>query len=692
MNIANEHWDASSSVFPCVPNTKKPITSSGYKDASNDPDIVQQWWGRTPSANIGLPTGSTNNIVVVDVDVKNGADGLNSLQQLQDDVGKFDTYTVVTPSGGYHYYFKHPGMPVKNRVNLRNGIDIRGDGGYVLAVGSVIDNKPYTAIDPSVEVSQLPQKLYEILIDNVPANDANYRLSIKAAKYEVSQGARNDTLFRWASSLVGQGVEYEQAKVLLIEAADNCKPVLQHTEALQVLDSAFTRYQPNINLTDAGNADRLLRMHDGNLRYVAEYGKWIHWGGHRWLFDDVNKIINLAELAIKQIVTEAQDINDEDTRRKLIGHSLKSESRRSIESMEYLARYKAGITVRQSELDANPMLLGVQNGVLDLRTGLLRDDDAQVALITKQAPVAFMPGATCPSWLKFVGQITGGDADYTRYIQRSVGYSLTGDTREQVLFFLYGIGANGKSTFINTIQKLLGDYSQQSASSTFMAKQRGSINNDVARLRGSRMVATTETEEGSRFDEAQLKLLTGGDMVTCRFLHKEHFEFCPAFKLWISGNHKPYIKGSDEGIWRRIKLLPFESCVAAEDQDKELPNKLYTELSGILNWAIDGCLDWQKNGLGSCSIVDNSTSAYRADMDIIRNWIDECCSARAGVKERAAALYDSYKYWASESGEWQMSARQFSRKLIDIGVVKGRDNSGSYYIGLSLNLGSDPLF
>jgi putative DNA primase/helicase len=178
----------------------------------------------------------------------------------------------------------------------------------------------------------------------------------------------------------------------------------------------------------------------------------------------------------------------------------------------------------------------------------LRDDLAKEELITKKACVDYDQSAQCPTWLAFLEQTTGGNQDHIDYIQRTVGYSLTGDTSEQVLFFLYGIRANGKSTFVNTIQKLLGDYSQQSSSATFMAKKSGSINNDIARLRGSRMVATTETEEGSRFDESQLKLLTGGDMVAARFLHKEYFEFQPAFKLWISGNHKPYIKGSDEGI------------------------------------------------------------------------------------------------------------------------------------------------
>ena len=683
MNIAKQFWDTDSSIFPCIPNTKKPLTPHGYKDASNDPEIIDKWWRQNPTANIGLPTGAINNLVVVDVDVKNGSNGLSSLKALQSDVGELITYTVNTPSGGLHYFFQPPNEPIKNRVNFRDGIDIRGDGGYVLAVGSSIDGNEYTPVDETQTINPLPALLRDLLTTSA-ANDGTFRQSVTNNLMGVKQGFRNDGLFRLASSYIGQGVPYDQAKGLMLHAADNCTPALQHTEAIQILDSAYSRYKPNINLTDAGNADRLLRMHEGQLRYVTEYGKWIVWNKHRWVFDEANGVIFLAELSIKNIIHEAQQINDEDTRRKLINHSLKSESKRSIEAMEFLARSKAGIPVRQSELDSNPILLGVKNGVLDLTTGLLRDDLAQSELITKQATVEYDQSAVCPKWLAFIDQITGGDEGYAKYIQRAVGYSLTGKTDEQILFFLYGVGANGKSTFVNTVLKLLGDYSQQSASSTFMAKQRGSINNDIARLRGSRFVATTETEEGSRFDESQLKLLTGGDTVTCRFLHKEHFEFEPAFKLWISGNHKPYIKGSDEGIWRRIKLLPFEHCVAPEAQDKSLPTKLVSEMSGILNWAIEGCLEWQREGLGSCSIVDSATVSYRSDMDIIQNWVDECCKADKNAKERAGVLYNSYRQWALENGEWQMSARQFSRKLIERGVSKGRDNSGSYYSGIAL--------
>ena len=198
------------------------------------------------------------------------------------------------------------------------------------------------------------------------------------------------------------------------------------------------------------------------------------------------------------------------------------------------------------------------------------------------------------------------------------------------------------------------------------------------------MVATTETEEGSRFDESQLKLLTGGDMVAARFLHKEYFEFQPAFKLWISGNHKPYIKGSDEGIRRRIKLLPFENAVPKDQQDKSLPMKLSSELSGILNWAIEGCLKWQENGLGSCDVVDQATSSYRSDMDIIKSWTSDCCDAVPNHRERASDLFQSYKYWASDNCEWLMSERQFNRKMSDRGITRGRDNKGSFYVGLKL--------
>lgn len=501
--------EAGHAIFSCTQNSKVPITKHGYKDASNDIDIVKQWWASSPTANVGLPTGATSKITVLDIDVKDGADGLNSLARLEEEIGQLDTYKVTTPSGGFHYYFQHPQQPVRNRVNVLSGIDIRGDGGYVIAAGSVINGNSYSVVDPKASINPLPNELRALFVGNaanaesIVGSFSPIRTPATGVMMGVNKGARNHELFRLASSMVGRGIPFSEAKEVILSSADRCNPPLSHAESSTVLHSAYSRYQPNTNPTDSGNADRLLNRFKGDLRYVVEFGKWLFWTEGGWQFDDDHSIYNKAEHAIKHIVSEAQGLGDEETRRKLINHSLKSESQRSILAMEFLARFKTGIPVKQYDLDKNPMLLGLNNGVVDLRSGLLRDDLAKEELITKKACVDYDQSAQCPTWLAFLEQTTGGNQDYIKYIQRAVGYSLTGDTNEQVLFFLYGIGANGKSTFVNTIQKLLGDYSQQSSSATFMAKKSGSINNDIGRLRGSRMVATTETEEGSRFDESQ---------------------------------------------------------------------------------------------------------------------------------------------------------------------------------------------
>ncbi|MGY8863886.1 MAG: DNA primase family protein, partial [Pseudomonadales bacterium] len=307
--------------------------------------------------------------------------------------------------------------------------------------------------------------------------------------------------------------------------------------------------------------------------------------------------------------------------------------------------------------------------------------------LTKKATVCFDPEARCPTWHTFLHQVLGGDEEFIRFIQKAVGYSLTGDTSEQVLFFLYGVGANGKSTFVNTLQTILGDYAQQAQVSTFMAKGKGAINNDIARLRGSRLVATTETEEGSRFNESELKQLTGGDTITARFLHQEHFEFKPNFKLWISGNHKPYIQGNDIGIWRRIKLIPFEVSVAPDEQDKDLTTKLLAESSGILNWALEGCRMWIEEGLGGCKIVDKATKAYRSEMDVISGWVNERCILDINAEAPSSVLYESFRLWAHENGEYVVNNRKFKQKLLEKDIQLSRTSKGSMYSGLRLQEG-----
>jgi len=353
--------------------------------------------------------------------------------------------------------------------------------------------------------------------------------------------------------------------------------------------------------------------------------------------------------------------------------------------MIQVAKTEEGMTISQSQLDQDKYLLGVVNGVINLRTGGLIDNSKE-SMITKRCGTVFNPNAVCPQWLHFVNEITGDNKELANYLKKIVGYSLTGETKEQLFFFLHGNGANGKSVFVNTIQDMLGDYSMQTPVSTIMTRGKGSINNDIARLRGARFVNTTETEEGSRFNESEVKLITGGDMISARFLHKEYFEYRPQFTLWISGNHKP-VPGDSYSIWRRLILIPFDVRFSEDKQDKNLVNKLKTELPGILNWAIEGCLEWQDEGLTTPKVILDATKEYQTEMDRINSWMEDCCSNNASNRHsvKASDLYKSYKHWADNNGEWHMNQRILGTKLAERGLQKRRESRGWVYRGIQLN-------
>ena len=442
----------------------------------------------------------------------------------------------------------------------------------------------------------------------------------------------------------------------------------------------------NFHLTELGNAKRLVNKHKHTLRYAVEFKKWLTWDGNRWCFDETGEIHRLAKKTVLGIYDESASTSNDDKRRALAKFAIKSETQRTLDALIKLAKTEEGVSLRVCDLDKNPYLLGVTNGVINLKTGGLRANTIS-EFITKQAPVAFNPKSNCPRWLKFLDQAMGGDKDMISYLQQIVGYSLTGATTEQKLFFLYGFGSNGKSVFINTIQDMLGDYSMQTPVSTLMTKNKGSVNNDVARLRGARFVATTETEEHSKFNESEVKLLTGGDTITARFLNQEFFEFRPEFKLWISGNHKP-VPGDGHGIWRRLILIPFEVVVEEKNRDLELENKLKEELSGILNWAIEGCLKWQENGLQTPQKILDANKEYKSEMDTIENWMKDCwrSSTNPHTEIQASALYNSYKYWAEENGEYyKLSQRMLGQKLKERGFTNKRRSSGRFYIGIEVN-------
>lgn len=429
------------------------------------------------------------------------------------------------------------------------------------------------------------------------------------------------------------------------------------------------------NLTDLGNARRLVALHGTNIRYCYPWGKWLVWDGRRWARDETGKLERLAKETVKSIYAEAAEIADEKYRQAVAQHALRTESEGRRKAMIASAMSEPGVPILPEHLDRDPWLFNVLNGTLDLKTGKLRPHD-RTDLLTKTASVDRDPIATCPNFLAFLERILPGPI--ISFLQKALGYSMTGITREQVLFFLYGLGANGKSTLLEVIQALLGDYATQTSSDTFLVKPRGgAIPNDLAALKGARFVAAAEVEAGRRMAEVLIKQLTGGDKITARFLHGEFFEFKPTFKLWLSANHKPVIRGTDHAIWRRIRLLPFTVQIPKEEQDRELPEKLKAELPGILNWALAGCLQWQYGGLEPPEEVTSATQTYREEMDVMADFLAERCFLAPGASATAEELYSTYTKWSEDAGEKRpMSQRSFGMALTERGFQRRRGTGG----------------
>jgi putative DNA primase/helicase len=437
------------------------------------------------------------------------------------------------------------------------------------------------------------------------------------------------------------------------------------------------------NLTDMGNARRLVTRHGKDLRFVPVWGMWLVWDGRRWSRDETGEVERRAKDTVRSIYAEAFATSDSDKRQAIAKHAAKSESERAVRAMIALAKTEPGIPVTPAELDADPWLFNVQNGTLQLRSGALQPHRRE-DLITKVSPVAFDAAARCPTLLAFLDRTMAGRVDLVGFIQRLVGYTLTGVTTEQILALLYGMGANGKSTLLELVAELMGDYGQSIEFSTLLARGQDSTRNDLARLVGARFVAGSEAEDGRRFSEVLVKQLTGGDKITARFLFKEYFDFRPQFKLWLAANHKPVIRGTDLAIWRRIRLVPCTVTIPEAERDPNLPGKLRAELPGVLAWAVRGCLAWQQDGLGMPQAVRDATNEYREEMDVLGGFLSERCEARADALVKASELYAAYKAWCEASGERALNQTRFGTALGERGLEKEKTRTGIFYSGLAL--------
>lgn len=738
------------SVVAVIPGEKR--TYHKWKPCQTqraDEQTIAMWWAQWPGANVGIVTGAISGLVVIE------ADNPDVEEAITIHGGMPETPTARSRRG-CHYYLAHPGGRVKNATNLGgiDGLDVRGDGGIVVAPPSVHRSGAiYTWEIPPGEVPLAPipawlldmmnthpaepaagdlfaedaeptddpmdaamrgtrppvsvQDLVRLLEQLPPARWANYDDWLHIGMALHHWGGRDDQRRATAFALFDQ-YSKERAPEQYGQTAQKWASFGKNGYVPVTLATLFTwtvppatsangaqppppdpppagsapaagpppaaTPAPSFHCTDLGNAQRFAFLHGHTVRYVPEWGKWYIWDGTRWGEDKLNAILQLARDIPRAIYQEAAAADD--ARRKDLGTwAIRSESRDALSAAAALLKTEHGIPVYFTALDADPWALNCTNGTLDLRTGELRPH-RRSDLLTKQIPVAYDPAATCPRWLAFLDTIFKHDADLIAFIQRAVGYTLTADVSEQCIFFEYGTGKNGKSTFSSILQKLLGEYGQQAPSELILARRNDGIPADVARLVGARLAVTSELEQGQRLAESKVKDLTGGDRIVARFMRENWFEFAPTHKLWIYGNHKPVIRGSDEGIWRRIRLIPFAVTIPPEQRDPSLAEKLSGELPGILAWAVRGELDRQHHGLHEPRVVIEATAEYRAEMDRLGPYMEDRVLTGPRLSVLMTALYADYKLWCVDNDEEPVSKNLFGRMLTERGFGEGRDTRG----------------
>jgi putative DNA primase/helicase len=434
------------------------------------------------------------------------------------------------------------------------------------------------------------------------------------------------------------------------------------------------------NLTDLGNAERFAEKYRDKVRWCSVWNTWMIFNGKCWDADRTGYVDYLAKCVVRNIYNEAANELDDGRRKQLAKHAAASESNRAVRAM--LDRAKSELPALPAEFNKHLYLLNCNNGTLDLRTGELRPH-SPYDMLTRCLKTDYNPGATCEKWTGFIDSIFASDQALINFMQESLGMSLCGDTSEQCLFICHGSGSNGKTTMLETVRIIMEDYGLAANIETFSMRKNQGIGNDVAELYGARLVTASENALGSRLNEAFIKKATGKEPLRARRLHENEFQFMPEFSIWFAVNHKPVVKDTSKGMWRRVHFIPFKVTIEGDKLDKHLGEKLLDESEGILAWLVQGCMTWHKRGrLVAPETVQEATKAYRAEMDTIANFIEERCDKSGEVG--ATKLYQAYKAWCEENGERYEKQTGFGLQLTERGYEKEKRRDIIAYKGLSL--------
>jgi len=528
-------------------------------------------------------------------------------------------------------------------------------------------------------------------------SEADLALCNQLAFWTQRNEAQMDRIFRSSGLMRPKWDEKRSGKtygaITIGKACANCVDVYEPKKYDDDAELAFALFgdgkvgvdepRKQYDMTDTGNAHRLFDRFGTIIRYSYNRKKWYFWDGKLWRIDDSGEVKKLADVICEDIKREAFMEPDEKTQMDLLKWANRTASSKGKEAMIRECQHLDGVPASPDDFDGYTDYINCVNGIVNLRNGELIPHDSNF-MMSKICYSEYDNSGKKPElWLKFLDDVTNGDKGLQEYIQRCVGYSLTGSTEEQCAYFLYGMGNNGKSTFLDTIADLLGGYASNAQPETIMMKKWGDTGalSDIARLKGARFVTSEEPTEGVRLNEGLLKQLTGGSKITCRFLYGDEFEYTPEFKIWVATNHKPVIRGTDFGIWRRIKLIPFEVNIPKDKVDKNLKYKLRKEFPQILRWAVEGCIKWRKNGIQEPQCVQEAVKEYKKEMDLLAGFIEECVEIDYDCEDRVTAkdLFQAYIKWARENNEYEMSSKKFFNEVSNKLPDKGRNAKGIFY-------------
>jgi putative DNA primase/helicase len=637
----------------CASPGKHPHINNYHQEASRDPSTLMKWHFDWPRCNWGIVTGGPGGLVVLDIDGPAGEEAIKKAEEIH---GALPPGPEVSTGRGRHLWFRHPGagqfIKTDSRQDLK--LDLKADKGTITAPGSLhASGRRYEAeTSLTVPLSEVPEWLLGLFHKAEPEPTKDTHKVSPFASPIIGNGERNVTLASFAGAMRRNRMTFEEIEPAL-QAINmkRCIPPLGENE-VSAIARGVSRYEPGSEpLTHQGNGSRFVRLHGKNSRFIYPEN-WLAYNGIRWDREGLSYVERWAkdiptDVAIEASLVPATGKKDDDDRRAaLLQHAIKSQADSSHRATIRMARSEHGVVARDEEFDSDPLLFNVRNGTVDLRTGQLREHRRE-DLITQLCDLEFHSDRRADRWERLIREVVGGDQEQYDFLHRVFGQTLAGSMKEQKMYIIYGNGGNGKSVVLDTMRKVLGDdYAMVASNDVLMVDSRDTHPAALKRFSGKRFVSSFEVENGKRLAEALVKQFTGGEKISARAMRENPSEYRPQAKVFLACNAKPTIRGTDDGIWDRIVLIPFDVRFRGTPrQDKDLTSKLAEESVGILAWLVRGWMEYLKKGLAIPYSIQKLTDAYRSESDVFGQFLQDTCSIDPNAKVFFSALYETYTNW-----------------------------------------------